>query len=95
MKSLFRGHRNEVHIRAVHSRNFSNVPAHTMFIEIHRRFSCLFRLVVYKYFFREICLSNDAPMGRHFPCIFKNVDVGYCGKLSVVRERGLVAVTAP
>ena len=49
--------------------------------------------VVYKCFFHEICPSNDAPTWRHFPCILKNVDVGYCRKLSVVRERGLSAVS--
>ena len=45
-------------------------------------------------FFCEICPSNGAPTWSHFSCILKNVDVGYCGKLSVVRERGLAAVSA-
>ena len=31
---------------------------------------------------------------RNFSCILKNVDVGYCGKLSEVRERGLATVSA-
>ena len=38
--------------------------------------------------------SRDAPTWRHFVCIKKKVDVGYCGKLSVVRERGLTAANA-
>ena len=34
-------------------------------------------------FFCGICYSWDAPTWRHFVCIMKKVDVGYCGKLSV------------
>ena len=37
--------------------------------------------------------SWDALMWHHLVCITKKVNVGYCGKLSVVRERGLTAAT--
>ena len=39
-------------------------------------------------FFSWNLSSNDAPTWRHFPCIFKNVEVGYCGKLSLEGSSG-------
>ena len=51
-------------------------------------------VVVYTCFSCGNRLSNNAPMCCHFACSLKNEDVGYCGKLSGVRESWLFAESA-
>ena len=50
--------------------------------------------VVYNCFFCGNLSSNDAPTWCHFVCSLKKEDVGYCKKLSGVRESVFFAESA-
>ena len=82
--------------RSIHSRllrSFTAMCTHSFWriFQISLTKTVLFSgcWVVYMVFFCGIDSTWDAPTWRHYACVLKSKDVGYCGKVNGERESGL------